>query len=69
MEPSNRAHFESSAKEGGKVQDEEWEDLDDFTEYENEDETQEERIARLEAEELEMQIAQKKRILYSLAAS
>ena len=68
MEPSDRAHFEPSTKEGGKVRDEEWEDLDDFAEYENEDLTQEERTARLEAEELERQIVQKKHMLDSLAA-
>ena len=57
------------AQDGGKARDKEWEDLDDFVEYENEDETQEERTARLEAKELEKQIAQKKRMLDSLAVS
>ena len=69
MEPIDRAHFEPSAKEGERVRNEEWEDLDDFAEYENEDETNEERTARQEAEELERQIAQKKRMLDGLEAS
>ena len=57
MEPIDRTHFEPPAKEGEKVRDEEWEDLDDFAEYENKDETQEKRTARQDAEELERQIA------------
>ena len=69
MEPIDRTHFEPSAKEGERARNEEWEDLDDFTKFENEEETNEERTARLEAEELERQIAQKKRMLDGLAAS
>ena len=69
IEISDLARLEPSAKEGGKVRDEEWEDLDDFVEYDDKDETQEERTASLEAEELERQIAQKKHTLNGLAAS
>ncbi|XP_062193477.1 uncharacterized protein LOC133896845 [Phragmites australis] len=69
MEPIDRTHFDPPEKEGERERNEEWEDLDDFAEFEHEEEKNEERTARLEAEELERQLAQKKRMLDGLAAS
>ena len=69
MGPIDRTHFDPPEKEGESERNEEWEELDDFAEFEHKEETNEERTARLEAEELERQLAQKKRMLDGLAAS
>ena len=70
VEANIRARFKALAEERRKAHVAEgWDDHGNFGEYEDEDETEEERVARLEAEELERQISQKKRTLDSLVAS
>jgi hypothetical protein len=53
MEPTDHAHFDPPEREGERERNEEWEELDDFAEFEHEEETNEERTTRLEAKELE----------------
>ena len=58
IEPNLLAHFEATIGERGKAHVvDELDDLGNFKEYEDKDETEEERVARLEDKELERQIA------------